>query len=422
LARSKGKTSLLKRVLGSLGPGVTAGAADDDPSGIATYSIAGAQFGNQFTWAALLTWPLMGCVQMMSARIGMVSGEGLAGAFRKKFPLWLVAVFSFALLVANTINIASDLSAMGDAVEMLGGGPSLLYVVLFGLGICVAAVRLRYQQLARVLQWLALALFAYVMTAFTVKVGWGDVLRATFLPTLPKGKEAWSMLVAILGTTISPFLFYWQAGQEIEEQRAQGLRLVSQRRGASKRSIDDRRLDVGIGTLFSNLIMFFIIVTTAATLHASGHLHIETTRQAAEALKPLAGSLAYWLFGAGLIGTGLLAIPTLAGSAAYAFAETFDWNYGLDKRFKAATAFYGIFILSTLAAVAIDFIGINPMKALYWSAVVNGVLAPPLLVCVYLLAADRKIMAGQPSPPLLRAVVGLTALVMAAAAVAMFVL
>jgi len=422
LARPKTKVSLLKRVLGSLGPGVTTGAADDDPSGIATYSMAGAQFGNQFAWAALLTWPLMGCVQMMSARIGMVSGQGLAGAFRKKFPLWLVAVFGFALLVANTINIASDLSAMGDAVEMLGGGPSLLYVVLFGLGICVAAVRLRYQQLARALQWLAMALFAYVITAFTVKVGWGDVLRATFLPTLPKGKEAWSMLVAILGTTISPFLFYWQAGQEIEEQKAQGLRLASQRRGASKRSIDDRRLDVGIGTLFSNLIMFFIIVTTAATLHASGHAHIETTRQAAEALRPLAGSLAYWLFSAGLIGTGLLAIPTLAGSAAYAFAETFDWNYGLDKHFKAATAFYGVFVLSTLAAIAIDFIGINPIKALYWSAVVNGVLAPPLLVCVYLIAADRKIMAGQPSPPLVRAVVAVTALVMAAAAIAMFVL
>lgn len=420
--KQKNSESAFKRVLHSLGPGVTTGAADDDPSGIATYSIAGAQFGNQFAWAALLTWPLMGCVQMMSARIGMVSGRGLAGAFRKKFPVWLVALFGVALLIANTINIASDLSAMGDAAEMLGGGPSLIYVVLFGLGICVAAVRLRYQQLARVLQWLALALFAYVVTAFTVNIGWREVAHATFLPTLPRGKEAWSMLVAILGTTISPFLFYWQAGQEIEEQKAQGLHLVSQRRGASKRSIEDRRLDIGIGTLFSNLIMFFIIVTTAATLHASGHTHIDTTRQAAEALKPLAGPFAYWLFSIGLIGTGLLAIPTLAGSAAYALAETFDWNYGLDKRLRAATAFYGVFILSMLAAIAIDFIGVNPIKALYWSAVLNGVLAPPVLICVYLIAADKKIMADQPSPPFVRAVVGLTILVMSAAAIAMFVL
>jgi NRAMP (natural resistance-associated macrophage protein)-like metal ion transporter len=266
------KPTGLQRIWRALGPGVITGAADDDPSGIATYSITGAQFGNQFTWAALLTWPLMGCVQMMSARIGMVSGEGLAGAFRRKFPMWLISLFTVALLIANTINIASDLAAMGDAVEMLGGGPGLLWVALFGVGICIAAVHLRYRQLALVLQWLAIALFAYVITAFMVKVDWGDVARSTFVPALPRGSEAWATLVAILGTTISPFLFYWQAGQEIEEQKAKGRRLRTQRLGASKRAIVDRRLDVAIGTLFSNLIMFFIIVTTAATLHASGQV------------------------------------------------------------------------------------------------------------------------------------------------------
>jgi len=411
----------LQRVWRSLGPGVVTGAADDDPSGIATYSITGAQFGNQFTWAALLTWPLMGCVQMMAARIGMVSGVGLAGAFRRKFPLWLIAAFAFALLIANTINIASDLAAMGDAAEMLGGGPALLWVALFGVGICIGAVYMRYQQLAKILQWLALALFAYVITAFVVHIDWQDVLRSTFIPTLPKGSEAWATLVAILGTTISPFLFYWQAGQEIEEQKAKGRRLLVQRQGASERAIGDRRLDVAVGSLFSNLIMFFIIITTAATLHASGHTHIETTKQAAEALKPLAGGLSYWLFSAGLIGTGLLAIPTLAGSAAYAFAETFDWAYGLDKRFKRAPSFYAVFILSTVVAIVIDFVGVNPIKALFWSAVVNGVLAPPVLVCMWLVATDKKIMVGQPSPALVNAVVAGTAVLMAVAAVAMFV-
>jgi Mn2+/Fe2+ NRAMP family transporter len=291
-----------------------------------------------------------------------------------------------------------------------------------GLGICIAAVRLRYHQLAIVLQWLALALFAYVAAAFVVDVDWRDVLHSTFVPMLPHDKDAWAMLVAILGTTISPFLFYWQAGQEIEEQKAKGRRLRTQRRGATKRELVDRRLDVSVGTLFSNLIMFFIIVIAAATLHASGHTQIETTRQAAEALKPLAGELAYWLFSAGLIGTGLLAIPTLAGSAAYAFAETFDWAYGLDQRFENAPSFYAVFILATIGAIAIDFTGINPIKALFWSAVVNGLLAPVVLACMIFVATDKKIMCGQTSPVIVNIVVALTTIAMAGAAVAMFVL
>lgn len=415
------RPNLLRRVLGALGPGVTTGAADDDPSGVTTYSIAGAQLGTSLLWTAFLTWPLMGCVQMMCARIGMVTGMGLAGALRQKFPRALVASFSLALLIANTINIASDLAGMGDAAHMLGGGPAKIYVVLFGLGICFATVRLKYHQIARVLKWLALALFAYVITAFIAKPDWNAALRATFLPSWPSGHEVWSTLVAILGTTISPYLFYWQAGQEVEEEKAMGRRLLVQRKGATKAELMDRRIDVGIGTLFSNVVMYFIILTCAVTLHRSGHTDIATTKDAAEALRPLAGDLAYWLYTVGIIGTGLLAIPTLAGSAAYAFAETFDWAYGLDNKFRQASSFYAVFIFATVLGIAIDFLGIDPIKALLWSAIVNGLLAPFLLVCIYLLASDHKIMRGQTSRPITRAAVAVATLLMFGAAAGMFV-
>ncbi len=408
------------RILRALGPGVTAGAADDDPSGIATYSVAGAQLGTSMLWTAWLTWPLMGAVQMMCARIGMVTGMGLAGALREKFPRWLVGVFAVALLIANTVNIAADLAGMGDAAEMLGAGPSQYYEALFGLGICFATVRLRYHQIADVLKWLALALFAYVITAFVVKPDWSEVLRATFAPSWPNGHAAWATLVAILGTTISPYLFFWQAGQEVEEEKAMGRRLLAARQGATMSEIVGRRIDIGIGTFFSNVVMFFIILTTAATLHRAGQTDIETTRQAAEALRPLAGDLAYLLYTVGIIGTGLLAIPTLAGSAAYAFAETFGWAYGLDNRFRQAVSFYAVFIVSTVIAIVIDFIGVDPIKALFWSAVVNGVLAPFLLVCVYFIASDSRIMLGQPSSPITRVVVAATTVIMFGASVGMF--
>jgi NRAMP (natural resistance-associated macrophage protein)-like metal ion transporter len=415
------RSNLFRRVFGALGPGVTTGAADDDPSGVTTYSIAGAQLGTSLLWTAFVTWPLMGCVQMMCARIGMVTGMGLAGALRQKFPRALVALFSLALLLANTINIASDLAGMGDAAHMLGGGPAKIYVVLFGVGICFATVRLRYHQIASVLKWLALALFAYVITAFISKPDWSAALRATFLPSWPSGHEAWSTLVAILGTTISPYLFYWQAGQEVEEEKAMGRRLLVERKGATKAELVDRRIDVGVGTLFSNVVMYFIILTCAVTLHRSGHTNITTTKDAAEALRPLAGDLAYWLYTVGIIGTGLLAIPTLAGSAAYAFAETFDWAYGLDNKFRQASSFYAVFILATVVGIAIDFVGIDPIKALLWSAIVNGLLAPFLLICIYLLASDNKIMRGQTSRPITRAAAAVTTLLMFGAAAGMFV-
>jgi Mn2+/Fe2+ NRAMP family transporter len=413
--------SWFKRAARALGPGVTTGAADDDPSGVATYSVVGAQYGTAFLWSALITWPLMGCVQMMCARVGMVTGMGLAGALRQKFPRWVVALISLALLIANTINIASDLAGMADAAQMLHAGPSSIYVWVFGLGICALTVRLRYHQIANVLKWLAVALFAYVITAFLVHPKWSAILHDTLLPSLPQKPGAWSALVAILGTTISPYLFFWQAGQEVEEEKAKGRRMLIHRRGATRREINDRRLDVGIGTFFSNLVMFFIILTTALTLHAHGITTIATTKDAAEALRPLAGDFAYFLYTIGIVGTGLLAIPTLAGSAAYAFAETFEWVYGLDEKFKNAISFYAVFIVATVGGGVLDLLKIDPIKALYWSAIVNGVLAPFLLVALLLVTNDKRIMRNQPSSPVTRAVVILTTVVMFAAGAGMFI-
>ena len=410
----------LRRVIQALGPGVTTGAADDDPSGVATYSVVGAQFGTSFLWSAFVTWPLMGCVQMMSARVGMVTGMGLAGAMREKFPRWIVGTIALILLAANTINIASDLSGMAYAAEMLGAGPSHLYVWVFGLGICAATVWLRYHQLASVLKWLAVALFAYVITAFLVHPNWPEVAHDTILPTWPGGSAAWAALVAVLGTTISPYLFFWQAGQEVEEERARGRRLVVHRRRTS-REIVDRRIDVGVGTFFSNLVMFFIILTTALTLHRHGILTINTTRDAATALRPLAGNYAYFLYTLGIVGTGLLAIPTLAGSAAYAIAETFDWAYGMDERFENAVSFYSVFILATVIGAALDFFNVDPIKALLWSAIINGVLAPFVLVALLLVASDPRIMHGQVSSPVTRVVVVITTLLMFGAAIGMFI-
>ncbi len=412
----------LRRVLRALGPGVTTGAADDDPSGVATYSIAGAQLGTSLLWTAWLTWPLMAAVQMTCARIGMVTGIGLAGAFRAKFPRWVVGVLALALLIANTINIASDLAGMGDAAKLLIGGPAQIYVIVFGLGICTATIWLRYTHIASVLKWLALALFAYVITAFIVKPDWSIVLKASVIPSLPKGTLAWQTLVAILGTTISPYLFFWQAGQEVEEEKAMGRTLKIHREGATKDEIADRRIDVTIGTFFSNLVMFFIILTTALTLHQHADTqNIDSTAAAAQALKPLAGNFAYWLYTLGIVGTGLLAIPTLAGSAAYAFAETFNWSYGLDNKLRQASSFYGIFILATVGGILIDFLNINPFKAMFWTAVINGLLAPFLLVGILLVVNDKKIMLGQSGSLFTRGVVMLTTIAMFGAAIAMFV-
>ena len=416
------KPGFVRLFLGALGPGLITGAADDDPSGIATYSITGAQLGTSLLWTSLVTWPLMAAVQMMCARIGMCSGYGLARALRRKFPTPVVAAASLALLAANIINIGADLSGMADAAEMLSGFDSHIYVIVFGVGIGLATVFLPYVKIANTLKWLALFLFAYVITAFEIHPDWLQILRDTIAPSLPHGREAWATLVAILGTTISPYLFFWQASQEVEEEKHIGRLDTISRLGASRSEIRTRRLDVGVGTFFSNIVMFFIIVTTAFTLHRHGITTIETSRQAAEALRPLAGPGCFLLYTAGVIGVGLLAIPTLSGSAAYALAETFGWKQGLDEKLEKARAFYAVVLLSMAVAIAFDFAQINPVKALYWTAVINGLLAPFLLVGILAVSSDREIMHNQPSSPASRLLVGMTTVAMFAAGIAMFVL
>jgi NRAMP (natural resistance-associated macrophage protein)-like metal ion transporter len=415
------KKRRFRQFLSVLGPGLITGAADDDPSGIATYSVAGAQLGTAMLWTALVTWPLMAGVQTMCARIGMVSGYGLAEAFRKKFPRPLVALAALALLAANTVNIGADLAGMADAAQMLTGINSHLCVILFGVGISAATVWLRYHQIANTLKWLALFLFAYVVTAIILRPSWPAILHDTVRPTLLHSKTAWSTLVAILGTTISPYLFFWQASQEVEEEKNSGRKLAVERYGATNEEIIDRKIDIGMGTFFSNAVMFFIIVTTALTLHRHGVTNIQTSRQAAEALRPLAGSWCFLLFTLGLIGTGLLAIPTLSGSAAYALAETFGWRQGLDEKIDKARAFYAVVLLSMAIGIGIDFAGINAVSALYWSAVINGLLAPFLLAGILVVASDSKIMQGQPSSILGRVTVGITTLFMFGAGIGMFV-
>jgi len=412
--------NLLKRFFSALGPGVVTGAADDDPSGIATYSIAGAQLGTSLLWMAWVTWPLMAAVQMMCARIGMVTGQGLAGALSKKIPKALLVAFCFALLAANTINIAADLAGMADAAQLLTGLPPHFYVVIFGACIGFSIVKFRYHQIASVLKWLALSLFAYVITAFIIHPDWSQIARQAFSFTSLKGKETWETMVAILGTTISPYLFFWQAGQEVEEEKAMGRRMRMRHVDITNVELVDRMMDIGAGTFLSNIVMFFVILTTALTLNAHGLSHITSSKEAAEALRPLAGNLAMLLYTVGIVAVGFLAIPTLAGSAAYAFAETFNWSQGLDEKLKQARAFYAVIILSVVCGVALDFLRINPVSALFWSAVVNGLLAPFLLIGIFLVARDKRIMMGKPSSLLNQIVVAITTALMFAAAIGMF--
>ena len=405
----------------SIGPGVITGAADDDPSGIATYSVAGAQLGTALLWTSILTWPLMAAVEAMCARIGMVTGRGLASTFHTKFPRPVLAVVAGALFFANTINIGADLVGMADAMQLLTAVSSHLWVVAFAAFITWATIRLRYIALAHVLRWLALFLFAYVVTAFYLRPDWSAVLHNSVIPAVPHTKAAWTTLVAILGTTISPYLFFWQASQEVEEEKAIGRHTLVERRGATPAEILDRKIDIGIGTFFSNAVMFFIILTTALTLNAHGITSPETSKEVALALRPLAGRFAALLYTIGLVGTGILAIPTLAGSAAYAFAETFGWRQGIDERFRGAKRFYVVLALAILAGMAMDVARINAVKALYWSAVLNGVLAPFLLLGILLVASDHRLMLNQPSSLLGRVTVGITTVAMFGAAIRMIV-
>ena len=411
-----------RRVLRALGPGIVTGAADDDPSGIATYSIAGAQLGTALLWTACFTWPLMAAVQATCARIGMVSGRGLMGALEQRFPRRVLGGAAVALFLANTLNVGADLTAMADAAELLTGVTSHLWVLCFAVAISWATIRLRYATIANTLKWLALVLFVYVAAAVELRPDWGDVLHAAVVPHLPRDGRGWATVVAILGTTISPYLFFWQTAEEVEEEKMLGRRTLRARLGATPDELQARRWDIGIGTFFSNVAMFFIILTTALTLHRAGLTELSTSRQVAEALRPLAGRFATLLYALGVVGTGVLAIPTLAGSAAYAIAEVFDWPEGMDERFDGAPAFYTVFAISILLGVGMDFVRVSAVRALYWSAVLNGLLAPVLLAGIVVVASDRTLMANQPSSRLVRLTVALTALLMGGAAVAMFVM
>ena len=392
-AEVKAEPNPVRRFLKILGPGFISGAADDDPSGIGTYATAGASLGFATLWTALLTYPLMAAVQVICAKIGLVTGRGLAGVLRKHYPRWLLYSAVIPLFAANTINVGADLGAIAAAINMLVPAlPIPLLVLPIALGILALQVWGSYRLIARVFKWLTLTLFAYIGAAILARPDWGEVLRATLIPTISLDRTFLLALVAILGTTISPYLFFWQASEEVEEEVAMGRTQLWRRRGASDRELEYAAVDVNVGMGFSVLVMYFIMLASAATLHAAGKTDIKSATDAAEALRPIAGDLSSLLLAVGLIGTGVLAVPILSASAAYALSEAFGWRYGLDQNPGRAKQFYAVIILATLIGVGIDYLGINPIDALFLTAVINGFVAPPLLVMIMLVANNRMIM------------------------------
>lgn len=404
-----------RRFFSNLGPGLITGAADDDPSGISTYSVAGASFGYLPLWTALFSFPLMAGIQLMCARLGLVTGLGLAGVIRRRYPRWVLLGACTLLVIANVINIAADLGGMAEATKMVTGLPIALSVPLYGGTLVWLLMFSSFRTIARVFKWLTLVLLAYVLTAFVARVDWRLALRAAIFPHIEWSRSFFSVLVAILGTTISPYLFFWQAAQEVEVERAMG-RNLARRQGATRDELNAARTDVVAGMFASNAIMYFIIVTTAATLHEHGEVNIATAREAAEALRPLAGAGAYWLFTLGLIGTGMLAVPVLAGSCAYAIAEASAWRGSLDRRPRRAKKFYIVLTVAMALGVALNYMGLNAIRLLFTTAVINGILAPPLILIVLLLTRDRTVMGDAINPPLLAFLGWLTFVVMTAAA------
>jgi NRAMP (natural resistance-associated macrophage protein)-like metal ion transporter len=375
-----------------LGPGLVTGAADDDPSGIATYSQIGAQFGYGLAWTMLFSFPLMAVIQAVAARIGCVTGYGIAQNLRRHYSPWLLRAVVLLLLVANVINLGADLGAMGAALGLLIGGPELLYTVLFGIICILLETFISYARYAAVLKWATLSLFAYVAVGFAAHVPWSTALYSILVPQFVFDAPHAMALVAILGTTISPYLFFWQAGQEVEELHRRHVKALCITPRDAGPELARIRTDTIVGMGISNLIALFIIFATAATLNANGVTEIQTSSQAAEALRPIAGVFTFALFASGIIATGMLAVPVLAGSAAYAVSEVFGWTEGLDRRPREAKAFYATIAVATLGGVALNFIGLDPIKALYWSAVVNGVLAAPLMAVMMVIAMNRRIM------------------------------
>ena len=409
----------IKKIFSILGPGFITGASDDDPSGIATYSQTGALFGFAQAWTALFSFPMMVAIQEMCGRIGLVSGKGLAGVIRLHYPKKVLYSSVFLLFLANTINIGADLGAMAASAQLVFGFPFVYWLIGMVVLTLVLEIFVSYKTYSKYLKYLALALLSYVVAAFTIKLDWKEVFASLIIPHIEFNKTYIFNIVAILGTTISPYLFFWQADEEVEEEVAHHKlrRMGAGQPRITPKDISRLRLDTVIGMLFSNLVMFFIIITTGTTLFTHGITKINSASDAAAALKPLAGDYAFLLFAVGIVATGLLALPILAGSASYAVSESFGWREGLYQKLNRAHGFYGVITIATLVGLLINFIGIDPIVALYYSAVINGIIAPPLIVMILLIANNKKIMGERTNSPFLNILGALTAFIMGLSAV-----
>lgn len=410
--------SKVRKFFKTLGPGLITGASDDDPSGIATYSQTGAQFGFSQLWTAPFTFPLMTSVQEMCARIGLVTGEGLAGLIRKHYSRTALIAIVLLLFFANTINVGANLGAMASAAHMVY--PDLhffLYLMAFTLVVILLTVLTSYKTYAKYLKFLAFSLFAYIVTALILNHNWLDILRATLTPHIELNEAFLMNIVAIFGTTISPYLYFWQTSEEVEDQIEQGLTTLKSRQGTTKHKLQLMRTDVMSGMFFSNIVMWFIIITTASTLHANGITNIESAPQAAQALEPFAGKFAYLLFAAGIIGTGMLAVPVLSGSAAYAFSEAMKWREGLNLKFRQARAFYIVIIVSMIIGATINLSPIDPIKMLYYTAIINGLIAPPMLFFILKISNNKVIMGNRTNNKLSNTLGWATFLIMTVSAI-----
>ncbi len=391
----------IKKVIKLLGPGFITGAADDDPSGIGTYAVAGASLGLATLWTALLTFPFMAAVQNVCSRLGQVSGTGLAGILKEHYPRWVLYPAVALVVAANTVNVGADLGAIADAVGLVIGIPVPWLVIPIALGLLAVQIFASYRIIERLFKYLTLALFAYVIDVFLVHPPVAETLRATFVPTISFDQNYIATLVAILGTTISPYLFFWQTSHEVEEEKAAGRKTRAQRQGATWYERRIATIDVNVGMLFSNLVMYFIILATAITLNANGKTDISTGADAAEALRPVAGDFAGVIFAIGMIGAGFLAVPILSGASAYAVSETFGWREGLNEHWRRARPFYGVVAVATLVGLVIPFTGVKPIHALFYTSILNGIAAPFLLVVIMLAARNKKVMGKQTIGPVL---------------------
>jgi len=421
----KEKETLIKegeRYIKKIGPGIITGAADDDPSGITTYSQAGAQYGTGLSWLALWTYPLMSVIQEMCARIALVTGRGLASNIKRNFSRKFLYVSTILLFFANTLNIGADLGAMAKAVQLVWPKFSFIFlIIIMGIIGLILEIVIPYKKYIKYLKWLVLAIFAYILTGFIIDMDWSLLLKNTLIPHISFSKNQILLITGILGTTISPYLFFWQTSEEVEEEIAEGKTTIIARKGTNKKELKEMRVDVWIGMFLSNLVMFFIIAVCANTLFVNGITNIQTASDAASALKPLVGNFATILFAIGIIGTGLLAIPVLAGSTSYAIAESFGWREGLSRKYTSAKAFYGVIAISILIGIFINFIGIDPIKALIYSAIANGIIAPVILVFIVKISSSKKIMGEFKNGPITKIIGWITVILMSITSIASIV-